>query len=247
MRHVRVRCYENIKVNLTIDDTECVEVNRNGIRQFPCRDLVVLVLYICSKSDAPATRVRLTPNAESVAVRRVMRESEILLTRATHDTGYSYSSSQACRKLQTAEDAFPVEFAVWFASRDGEVPTKNVSFCFGTPEIEKLDMTGSNVVDSASRVLFAKVSYEKPTWFGWSMNSILTSLFQDHGFNWVELESFWTMQGPFSPSAEAVEDAPGPPLSQIAKGAWRGSLRDSKNQKNVFTGYDRESSGGRWT
>jgi hypothetical protein len=57
------------------------------------------------------------------------------------------------------------------------VPTKNVSFCFGTPEIEKLDMIGNNVVGNASRVPFPKVSYKEPTWFVWSMNSILTSLF----------------------------------------------------------------------
>jgi hypothetical protein len=72
------------------------------------------------------------------------------------------------------------------------------------------------------------------------MYSILASLFQDQGFSFVELESSWTIQGPFSPNAEAVEGTPGPPLSQIARGAWRGSFRDSKNQKNVFMGYDRE-------
>ena len=57
------------------------------------------------------------------------------------------------------------------------MPTKNVSFCFGTPEIENLDMIGNNVVGNASRVQFPKVSYKEPTWFGWSINSILTSLF----------------------------------------------------------------------
>ncbi len=127
------------------------------------------------------------------------------------------------------------------------MPTKKVSFCFGTPDIEKSEMTGSKLAESAFRVPFARVSYEKPTWFGWSMYSILTSLFQDHGFSFVELESFWTMQGPFPPSAEAVEEAPGPPLSQIARGACKGSFRDSKNQKNVLIGYDCQPLGGRWT
>lgn len=50
--------------------------------------------------------------------------------------------------------------------REGKVPTKKVSFCSGTPEVEKSVITGSKVVDSASRVPFAKVSYEKPTWTG---------------------------------------------------------------------------------
>ena len=77
------------------------------------------------------------------------------------------------------------------------------------------------------------------------MYSILTSLFQDHGFSLVELESLWTMQGPFSPRAEAVEDVPGPPLSQITRGACSGSFLDSKNQKNVLTGYNRMPTGGR--
>jgi hypothetical protein len=42
------------------------------------------------------------------------------------------------------------------------VPTKKVSFCSGTPEVEKSEITCSNVVDSASRVPFAKLPYEKP-------------------------------------------------------------------------------------
>ena len=45
----------------------------NGIGQFSSGDLVVLVLDICSKFDAPMARVRLTPDSESVVVRGVMR------------------------------------------------------------------------------------------------------------------------------------------------------------------------------
>jgi hypothetical protein len=52
----------------------------------------------------------------------------------------------------------------------------------------------------------------------------------------VEFESSLIRHGPFSPSASAVEEAPGPPLSHIAKGALQGSFRDSKNQKNMLTG-----------
>lgn len=68
------------------------------------------------------------------------------------------------------------------------------------------------------------------------MYNIFTSLFQDQEFSSVELESACTMQGPFSPRASAVDDAPGPPFSQMARGAWSGSFRDSKNQKNVLIG-----------
>jgi len=41
-----------IKVNLTIDDTECAKMDGNGIDKFPSGDLAVLVLEICSKSDS---------------------------------------------------------------------------------------------------------------------------------------------------------------------------------------------------
>jgi hypothetical protein len=76
VRRVRVRSCKNIKVHLTIGDTECVKMDGNGIAQFPSGNLVVLVLDICSKSDAPVTRVRLTPNSQSVVVRGAMRGSK---------------------------------------------------------------------------------------------------------------------------------------------------------------------------
>lgn len=65
----------------------------------------------------------------------------------------------------------------------------------------------------------------------------------------VEFESSPTIHGPFSPRASATEDAPGPPLNQIASGAFEGSTRDSKNQKNVLMGYswDIVGSSGRCT
>jgi hypothetical protein len=75
----------------------------------------------------------------------------------------AYSSSHVCRKLLAAGDAFPVEFAVVFELREGKVPTKNVSFCFGTPDVEKSDITGSNLDDNTFKVPLTKVSYEKPT------------------------------------------------------------------------------------
>jgi hypothetical protein len=40
---------------------------------------------------------------------------------------------------------------------------------------------------------------------------------------------------PFSKNSPIIEEAPGPPFIHIDSGAFAGSLRDSKNQKNVFT------------
>jgi len=39
---------------------------------------------------------------------------------------------------------------------------------------------------------------------------------------------------PFSDSSPIIEEAPGPPFIHIDRGAFAGSLRDSKNQKNVL-------------
>lgn len=74
----------------------------------------------------------------------------------------AYSSSHVCKKLHTASDAFPVEFGVVFELREGKVPTKKVSSCFGTLDIEKSAMTSRNVDDNTSKVPLVKVSYEKP-------------------------------------------------------------------------------------
>lgn len=63
---------------------------------------------------------------------------------------------------------------------------------------------------------------------------MLTSLFHDQGFRVVELESGLILQGPFSWSSPIIEEEPGPPFIQIESGAFAGSFRDSKNQKNVF-------------
>jgi hypothetical protein len=60
------------------------------------------------------------------------------------------------------------------------------------------------------------------------------SLFHENGFNVVELESGLTWQGPFSSSRPNMLDDPGPPFIHIDSGALAGSLRDSKNQKNVL-------------
>jgi len=87
-----------------------------------------------------------------------MRESAITLVRMVCVQGGTHSSNQVCRKLHTAGDAFPVEFAVLLELREGKVPTKKDSFCFGTPDAEKSEITGSNVVDRASKVPFARVS-----------------------------------------------------------------------------------------
>lgn len=42
-----------------------------------------------------------------------------------------------------------------------------------------------------------------------------------------------TKQGPFSSSSPIKLEPPGPPFSQMARGALRGSLRASKNQKKL--------------
>ena len=55
--------------------------------------------------------------------------------------------------------------------------------------------------------------------------------YHDQGFNVVLFESAFTKQGPFSDRRR--DEPPGPPFSQMDNGALRGSLRDSKNQKNL--------------
>lgn len=55
----------------------------------------------------------------------------------------------------------------------------------------------------------------------------------DHGLWYVLFESAATKQGPFSDKAPIRDEPPGPPLSQIASGALRGSFLDSKNQKKL--------------
>ena len=92
-----------------------------------------------------------------------MREYGITLARMVYMKGETHCSNQVCKKLHTAGDAFPVEFAVLLVLREGKVPTKKDPFCFGTPRAEKSETTGSNVVDRASKVPFVRVSYEKPT------------------------------------------------------------------------------------
>lgn len=47
------------------------------------------------------------------------------------------------------------------------------------------------------------------------------------------VESFLTVQGPFSAKSPSRDEPPGPPFSQIARGASWGAERDSKNQKNL--------------
>ena len=47
----------------------------------------------------------------------------------------------------------------------------------------------------------------------------------------TEEESFVIRQGPFSSKRPIMEDDPGPPLNQRARGSVYGLLRDSKNQK----------------
>lgn len=66
------------------------------------------------------------------------------------------------------------------------------------------------------------------------MYSILTSLFHDHGFRVVELESLLIIQGPFSVSKPIMEEEPGPPFIHMERGALAGSFLDSKNQKKVL-------------
>jgi len=87
-----------------------------------------------------------------------MRESGNTLARMVYMEGETHSSNQVCKKRHTAGDAVLVEFAVLLELREGKVPTKNDPFCFGTPNAEKSDITGSNVVDRASKVPFARVS-----------------------------------------------------------------------------------------
>lgn len=50
------------------------------------------------------------------------------------------------------------------------------------------------------------------------MYNMLTSLVHDKGLSLVEFKSSKTVQGPVSKRADAAEEAPGPPLSQTAKG-----------------------------
>jgi hypothetical protein len=59
-------------------------------------------------------------------------------------------------------------------------------------------------------------------------------LFHENGFKVVEFESGLTKQGPFSSSSPTMDDEPGPPFIHIDSGALAGSLRASKNQKNVL-------------
>lgn len=94
---------------------------------------------------------------------------------------------------------------------------------------------GSSLKPPSERlaVQLVGVSYEKPTWLGSSMYSMLTSLFQLHGLSTVDLESSFTKQGPFSMSRPSMDEDPGPPLSQMARGAVSGFLRASKNQKKL--------------
>jgi hypothetical protein len=66
---------------------------------------------------------------------------------------------------------------------------------------------------------------------------MLTSLFQELGFRNVELESAPTKQGPFSWSNPIIDEPPGPPFNQIDRGALTGSLRASKNQKKLSSGF----------
>jgi hypothetical protein len=65
---------------------------------------------------------------------------------------------------------------------------------------------------------------------------MLTLLFHDQGFRVVEFESGFTLHGPFSVRRPSIEELPGPPFSQIDKGAFAGSFRASKNQKKVLIG-----------
>ena len=63
------------------------------------------------------------------------------------------------------------------------------------------------------------------------------SLFHDHSLRYVEFESELTKQGPFSRISPSMELLPGPPFIQMDRGAFLGSLRDSKNQKKVLISY----------
>lgn len=102
---------------------------------------------------------------------------------------------------------------------------------FGTP-VEK--SVGVIISVVWSRVPLVKMSQEKPAWFGWSMYSMLTSLLNDQGLRYVELESKLTLHGPFSVSNPIIDEDPGPPFIHIESGAFAGSFRDSKNQKKVL-------------
>jgi hypothetical protein len=48
----------------------------------------------------------------------------------------------------------------------------------------------------------------------------------------VEFESALTWQGPCSVNSPCIDELPGPPFNQMVRGAFAGSLRASKNQKN---------------
>jgi hypothetical protein len=61
-------------------------------------------------------------------------------------------------------------------------------------------------------------------------------LFHELGLSLVVCESGLMKQGPFSYSRPGMDEAPGPPFIQIDRGAFSGSLRASKNQKNVLMG-----------
>lgn len=135
-------------------------------------------------------------------------------------------------KCHAALAAAVVVLAVDDALPDENVPPRTVELRLA----EARDATGVtwNGEATSSTVPLIRTSYEKPTWTGWSIYSMLTSLFQDHGLRTVSAESAATRQGPFSPSAAVIEGVPGPPCSQRARGALAGSCRDSKNQKKVW-------------
>lgn len=64
----------------------------------------------------------------------------------------------------------------------------------------------------------------------------LPRLFQELGLSLVVWESGFTKHGPFSYNRPGMDEAPGPPFIQMDRGAFSGSLRASKNQKNVLMG-----------
>lgn len=116
---------------------------------------------------------------------------------------------------------------------DPNVPVRKVKFVSGTSS-EKSAVVKLNGVLIRSMVPLVSASYEKPTWTGWSMYSMLALSFHDQGLFSTDFESSRTLQGPFSPSAAVEEGTPGPPWSQTERGALWELLRASKNQNHML-------------
>jgi hypothetical protein len=100
----------------------------------------------------------------------------------------TYSFIQTCIKFQAASAAVRVVLAVDAGSCEEKTPAKRVEFKEDAVAAEPVTFTvyGERV---SSIVPLTNLSYENPVWTGWSIYSMFTSEFHDHGLRRVFLES----------------------------------------------------------